>query len=418
MAIFADDIAGTVKLRALRLGSVDNGARPADERAFFNRYHKDFIQFSSMAKSHFRDEATSDWNSFRSTNSEDYVASWQAFLKRAGFLPFQQEEGVFGYVTLAGTRLFQEYVRTVEGIAEIGVSDGIVGSKTRIHAHRWDEAGKVAHWWQPDPVTPSEEYLMWLDVLNKAKARYQANPHLVISEVSKASRTGDTRKIDDWTWNPEDIHLIGIRRNQDKRDFNRGNDDLFLLLIRGMVFKFYGSTDPRPRGARSDEAYLVEGQHKYRMAWHKIGDVKKVYKALKPYTGTGVMVFRDKDGDDDFDADDIKFGLKGPNNTINIHWTGSGVHNFSQGCQVIAGSSYLNSDNKLIDCTHYASTSYAGLSQGKTRGAYNVLCDLVLAYSPLNEDVVWYTLGRDDVLDEHPDLGSDWAAMMVKNMQV
>lgn len=418
MAIFADDIAGTVKLRAIRLGSVDDGARPSDEKAFFSRYHKDFISFSSMARTHFRDEATSDWNPFKPTNSPDYVRLWQAFLKRAGFLPFHQEEGIFGYVTLAGTRLFQEYVRSVEGVAEIGVPDGIVGSKTRLHANRWDEAGKVSSWWQGDPVQPSDEYLMWMDIMKKAKARYQANPHVVISAVTNANKIGDSVKIDNWDWKPEDIHLIGIRRNQEKRDFNRGNDDLFLLLIRGMVFKFYGSTDPRPRGARSDEAYLVEGQHKYRMAWHKIGDIKKVYKALKPFSGQGVMVFRDKDGDDDFDSDDIKFGLQGPNNTINIHWTGSGVSNFSQGCQVIAGSSYLNAEKKLIDCTSFASRSYAGLSQGQTRGAYNVLCDLVLAYSPLNENAVWYTLGRDEVLDEHPDLGADWAAMMVKNMQV
>ncbi len=417
MAIFDDAIAGTVTVPTMRVGSVDNGARPNDERAFFERYHKDFIQFAAKARTHFRDEATSDWNAFRPTNGSDFVGSWQAFLKRAGFLPFEQEHGVFGYVTLAATRLFQEYIRTVEGIAEIGTPDGIVGRNTRLHANRWDKEGKVASWWQPDAAAPSKEYKMWIDIMQKSKVSNQANPHEVIAAVSAAPKTGDTRKIDDWEWKPEDIHLIGIRRNQDKRDFTRGNDDLFLLLIRGMVFKFYGSTDPRPKGARSDEAYLVEGQHKYRMAWHKIGDIKKVYKALKPHSGQGVMVFRDKDGDDDFDSDDVKLGLQGPNNTINVHWTGSGVSNFSQGCQVIAGSSYLNSDNKLIDCRAFASRSYGGLSQGQTRGAYNVLCDLVLVYSPLNQDVVWYTLGRDDVLDEHPDLGADWAAMMVKNMK-
>jgi hypothetical protein len=130
------------------------------------------------------------------------------------------------------------------------------------------------------------------------------------------------------------------------------------------------------------------------------------------------MVFRDKDGDDDFDEEDIKFGIQGPNNTINIHWTGSGISNYSQGCQVIAGSSYLNSDGELIDCSAFASPLYEGLSQGRTRGAYNVLTDLVLAYTPLNIDTVWYTLGRDEVLDLHPDLGANWSAMMVKNMHI
>ena len=203
MAIFADAVAGRVSLSALRLGSVDNGARPTDERAFFERYHKDFIQVTSKARTHFRDEATSDWNAFRPTNSPDYVKSWQAFLQRAGFLPFQQEEGIFGYVTLAGTRLFQEYVRTVEGIEEIGVPDGIVGSMTRRHAHRWDTEGKVSHWWQGDQVQPSEEYQMWMDIMQKAKARYQTDPHEVITAVSAASKTGDTRKIEDWEWKPE-----------------------------------------------------------------------------------------------------------------------------------------------------------------------------------------------------------------------
>jgi hypothetical protein len=95
-----------------------------------------------------------------------------------------------------------------------------------------------------------------------------------------------------------------------------------------------------------------------------------------------------------------------------------GSSNFSEGCQVIAGSSYLNSDNKLVDCSAFASPAYAGLSLGKTRGAYNVLCDLVMAYSPLNQDVVWYTLGRDKVLDLNPNLGAQWAEMMVKNMLI
>ncbi|WP_367389576.1 peptidoglycan-binding protein [Lewinella sp. LCG006] len=418
MPIFAADVAGTEKLKSIRLGAVDEGAKPADTKKFFERYHKDFIQSFSMARTHFRDEATSDWNAFVTTGKTDYVSSWQAFLRRAGFLPFHQENGIFGYVTLAGTRLFQEYVRTIEGIEEIGVPDGIVGGKTRFHAHRWDQEGKVCHWWRGENPPPTQEYQMWMDLLHKAKAHYQAQPHPVVKAVSERQITGDTLKVDDWQWKPEDVHLVGIRRNQEQRDFTRGNDDLFLLLIRGLVFKFYGSTDPRPKGARTDEAYLVEGQHKYRMAWHKIGDIKKVYKALKPYSGAGVMVFRDKDGDDDFDEEDIKFGIQGPNNTINIHWTGSGISNYSQGCQVIAGSSYLNSDEQLIDCSAFASPLYEGLSQGRTRGAYNVLTDLVLAYTPLDVDTVWYTLGRDEVLDLHPDLGANWSAMMVKNMEV
>lgn len=418
MSIFADEANGKIQLTSIRLGSVDDGAMPTDVGAFFKRYHRDFYAAAPKARNHFRNEANSSWSPFVASRTAGYVAAWQAFLQRAGFLPFHQENGIFGYTTLAGTRLFQEYVRTVEGIAEIGVPDGVVGAKSRAHAHRWETEGKVCHWWTGETPTPSQEYEMWIKLLNDAKAHYQTEPHPVISRVAATPKTGDTRKIDDWAWNPEDIHLLGIRRNQDKAEFNRGNDDLFVLLIRGMVFKFYGSTDPRPASSRSDEAYLVEGQHKYRMAWHKISDVAKVYKALKPYTGAGVMVFRDVAGANALTEANVARGLSGPNNSINIHWTGVGSSNFSEGCQVIAGSSYLNSDNKLVDCSAFASPAYAGLSLGKTRGAYNVLCDLVMAYSPLNQDVVWYTLGRDKVLDLNPNLGAQWAEMMVKNMLI
>jgi hypothetical protein len=155
------------------------------------------------------------------------------------------------------------------------------------------------------------------------------------------------------------------------------------------------------------------------MSWHKISDVAKVYKALRPYSGRGVLVFRDKNANDALDTADVQHGLFAPNPVINIHWSGIGRSNWSAGCQVIAGSSYLNPDGKLIDCTGFAAPGYSALGRnGKTRGAYNVLCDLVLAYSALNEDAVWYTLGRDDVLDLHPDLGAAWARMMVENMRM
>lgn len=417
--IFSDEAAGTAKYNTIRLGSFDEGSKPANLKTFFKRYHNDILH-KGKASTHFRDEATNDWNPLVSTGKPDYVKQWQAFLKRAGFLPFQQEEGIFGYVTLAASRLFQEYIRTVEGIAGIGVPDGIVGPNTRRHANRWDENGFKCSWWPDAQQGPSKEYQMWMDILKQSKEKYLRNPHPILKLVQESNNTGDSVKLSDWNWDPSNVHLLGIRRNPDKRATHRGNDDLFVLLLQGMVFKFYGSTDPKPVAAdRHDEAYLVEGQHKYRMSWHNIGQFSKVYKALKPYASKGVLVFRDSNKNDALDEADIAAGLKVPNNTINIHWSGVGSSNWSAGCQVIAGASYLNPDGQLVDCRAFAAQGYDALSQrGQTRGAYNVLCDLVLAYSPLNQNEVWYTLGRDAVLDVHPDLGADWAKMMVENMKI
>ncbi|WP_128763084.1 hypothetical protein [Leeuwenhoekiella aestuarii] len=150
---------------------------------------------------------------------------------------------------------------------------------------------------------------------------------------------------------------------------------------------------------RSDEAFLVEGQHKYRLSWHKISSAQKIYKALRPYS-KGVLVYRDKIAKNALTDADIKAGLDEPNTTINIHWSGDGNTNFSAGCQVIAGRSYIDPDGTLIDCSPYSAISYSGLSNGQTHGAYNVLSDLVVCYNKLGDDTVWYTLGRENNLKE------------------
>ena len=47
-------------------------------------------------------------------------------------------DGIFDYWTLASVRLFQEYIRTVEGI-DIGIADGRVGRGTHEHMMRCEE---------------------------------------------------------------------------------------------------------------------------------------------------------------------------------------------------------------------------------------------------------------------------------------
>ena len=70
-------------------------------------------------------------------------------------------------------------------------------------------------------------------------------------------------KIDEWDTSRDKVHLIGIRRNEDASVGTRKNDDIFVLLVNGLVFQFWGSTDPSASLAdRTDEAFLVEGQHR------------------------------------------------------------------------------------------------------------------------------------------------------------
>ncbi|PHN03495.1 peptidoglycan-binding domain-containing protein [Flavilitoribacter nigricans] len=427
--------------QVLHLGLIDEqnaAAFEAQREDYFKRYHERFWGLvGSSTRKKFRGEGSDEWVSPRSIPGDD-VKNLQTFLKKRGFMPGARVDGVYGYWTLASVRLFQEYVRTVEGLAEIGIPDGRVGSGTHRHMMRWEEQDLYCKW-GPDQreddnghfawTQTSPEYDLWMEVLPKIRDQYlealsglsgpaEELSLLQLQELNDFDKPSDSRKVADWSFDPKDIHLIGLRCNHEVGLSNRGNDDLFILLMNGMVFKFWGSTDPKPASSKANEPYLVEGQHKYRLSWHKVTAANKVYKALVPYQH-GVLVFRDWNGDDALSEDDIRKGLKfnptgiaelsNPNSTINIHWTSDGRSNWSAGCQVISGRSYVNQDGKLIDCSKFSAGSYSQLSNVSTpgvshnRGAYTFISDFVFAYAPPGIDYVVYTLGRDEHLEKLAD---------------
>jgi hypothetical protein len=253
-------------------------------------------------------------------------------------------------------------------------------------------------------------------MLENGKAHYlkESNPIIdtINKKVDELNKKGaiDTYKIQNWKFDPKDTHLIGIRRNEDNKAEKRINDDLFILLINGMVFKFWGSTDPSAHMAgRSDEAFLVEGQHKFRFGWHKVSNDNKLYQGLNPYS-RGVLVFRDKNNDNRLTEEDVLKGIDNqPNTTINIHGTGvgsDGRETWSAGCQVIAAKSYIDNNGKEWDCSPFLLSSYKKGDQTeekitKTKGAYNIFTDLIVCYRPkstLEDDYIFYTLGRDENL--------------------
>ncbi|MBK8565732.1 MAG: peptidoglycan-binding protein [Saprospiraceae bacterium] len=398
----------------LRLGKTDQGSIPADLSKYFGAYHASMAA-ALKAKRAFREEANGVWKPFEEIPGTE-VKALQQFLKDAGFMPNSKLNGIYDYSTQAAVRLFQEYIRTVEGDASIGTPDGVAGSTTFRFIEKWkaEKQGKpefVCEWGRSSSQAGSADFNYWLNILQEAKAFYstQHNPILALSE--KHTRPGDTKKIKDWDVSPDTVHLIGIRRKQEANIRRRENDDLFVLLIKGMVFKFWGSTDPNQNIIkRRDEPFLIEGQHSYKFGWHKVSDAQEVYRAFEPAT-VGVLVFRDRNNNDSLDESDIARGLDAvPNETINIHWSGKGGANFSAGCQVIAGQSYSNHKGKVIDCTAFASLNYDGLAQGKTRGAYNMLTDLILSYLPEGVFTIAYTLARDETFLRTTDINEEMIA--------
>lgn len=402
----------------LQLGNVDAGAMPPSKTQFFSRFHAT-LSDSLKRKLAFRDESNSVWKNFQEITGSN-VREIQQFLHEGGFMSRPEAvDGIFGYTTQAAVRLFQEYVRTELGDSSIGVPDGTVGPNTLRHINNWRQNGLgVANWGRSNAANPTAEFSQWLQLLERAKGHFQANPSPIRERIEAFSGATDTRKITDWDTSPGTIHLIGLRASQDISARVRDNDDLFVLLINGLVFKFWGSTDPNPGEAdRSDIPFLVEGQHLYQFGWHKIDDAKKVYRALRP-ASAGVLVFRDKNGDRALTELDILKGLDpNPNGSINIHWSGIGRSNFSAGCQVIAGKNYINEKGDLIDCSGFAASTYDQLGSQKTRGAYNVFTDLLLAYAPSGVQTIAYTLGRDETLRLSDNLNQDFVRETVEKMK-
>jgi hypothetical protein len=237
-------------------------------------------------------------------------------------------------------------------------------------------------------------------LLVMAKTRYLANPGSTLAQVNAAGAC-DTVKVADWDFDPEKVHLVGIRRRKSGSAV-QSLDDPFKLLIRGQVFTFYGSTEPGTKeGAEPKYPYLVPGQHRYRLGWHHQGDSVKVFQALKPL-GAGVLVQRSAS------VIATEAELQGPidprlNPSINVHWGGSGASDnasWSAGCQVVAGKSYSNHHAKVINCSAFGAAGYAGLGANNAagvylnKGAYTMLVSLIAALTGDSPDdkVIHYTL--------------------------
>lgn len=404
----------------LSLGKVDPGSMPVDKKEYLRPFHGSMAVKEAETK--FKDERKTTWKPFAVLNGTDKpILALQTFLKKTGFMPNTNLDGVFGYRTFSAVRLFQEYVRTIEG-KEI-VPDGIVGNGTSAHIKRWEEQGLTCEW---NKGEPSEDFLQWIQFLGKAKQYYEGETNRPVDEQNKIltfsesfAKPTATRKIKDWDISADSVHLVGIRRGQGKNfQVRNTNKDLFVLLIKGMAFYFWGSTVPRRhRNSVKDGKitktvqqkekdigypFLLEGQHQYHFGWHMQGNATKAYKALR---SPGVLVFRtDKPTSEKsidklenlsilFNDNNNKRNNRNPNNTINIHSSGIGWTNYSAGCQVIAGASYINNRGEVIDCTKGKQTKEL---IAKPHGAYGLFADLIVNYAPPQVQTVSYTLARED----------------------
>ncbi|HKQ75177.1 MAG TPA: hypothetical protein VJ810_15880, partial [Blastocatellia bacterium] len=150
-----------------------------------------------------RGEKDGEWAEFRPlSGSAMTVVDAQQFLKEAGIFPFGKLDGICGYRTLSAIRLFQEYVRTVEGEAGIGAPDGRMGPKTIAHAGRWRAKNQKVEWDSVSAANPSREYAQWMSLLHKVKEKYVASPNAMLHKVNEDTQPSDTIKVSNWDFDP------------------------------------------------------------------------------------------------------------------------------------------------------------------------------------------------------------------------
>src|SRR5262245_57792658 len=150
----------------ITLGTYDSDV----QRAALDEYieHAKKLTGVESWENRLRGEKDGEWEDFRElSGSAMTVAGAQRFLKDVGFFPFGKDDGICGYRTASAIRLFQEYVRTVEGDAQIGYPDGAMGPNTIARANRWKANHQKADWTGVTAANPSQEYAKWMSLLRK-----------------------------------------------------------------------------------------------------------------------------------------------------------------------------------------------------------------------------------------------------------
>ena len=160
------------------------------------------------------------------------VAEVQEALKAIGFFPGGKVDGICGYRTRAAMRLFQDACARSRNCR--GCRTAALARRRRQHLQRWTTKGLASEWaptierWRAGTLGQTE-YTDWLSLLGKVKEKYLASPTEMLRLVNAFPRQTDTRKVADWDFEPNAIHLVGIRRSEKTNKF----DDLFVAADQG-----------------------------------------------------------------------------------------------------------------------------------------------------------------------------------------
>ncbi|MEO0733656.1 MAG: peptidoglycan-binding protein, partial [Bacteroidota bacterium] len=201
----------------LRLGDVDASLDMTDAK--FKEYLKVYYQgqhfpFPDKILNESSYDNDKRWIGYRNL-AKDHVEELTRKLQATGFMPNANHDGLFGYVTQAAVRLFQEYVRTRDQTISKAerkqvVPDGIVGPITQAHLKRWVKAGLQPDWLRKEE--PSALALTWFNRFRSAAFQLREKPTPMIKIPESYGKKCDSLPLDKWTFSLEEPQLFGIRR--------------------------------------------------------------------------------------------------------------------------------------------------------------------------------------------------------------
>lgn len=387
----------------LSLGIYDQNVPLNEIEDYIMLWHKDLLmgQLPDIQKLAFRGQDL-QWKPLTPARSKQSTVLYlQLFLVDAGFLKPEAISGFFEYETQSAIRQFQENLM-LAGVDII--PDGTAGLNTWFAISDWKKAGRVSPYNQFSTQLPSPDYQKWMQLLDTIRTENLASPTLVQQQIEQHPNRGDTRKLEDWDLSPDSIHLLGIRRRANIKESARPNDDLFILLIKGQSFKFWGSLDPNYRQAnRPDPAFMASGQHEFKFGWQQRSNPDRSYRGLIPKSD-GVLYYRDTNRDSIFNQADIAFGLQEePNFLLSLGYTSnrSSFGTWSGGQPMICGESYVNYGGDLISYPELIGGTVELSDHEKTRGAYYTFLDLVNTLSKDPDPTVFFSIIDEEAVIQH-----------------
>ena len=92
------------------------------------------------------------------------------------------------------------------------------GNQSLAHMKRRQDNTVEADWNRFSSTNAQPAYRDWVTLLAKIKRNYQTQPIAILRKISAFCGRTAARRLSDWSFDPQRIHVVGIGRREEKPD--------------------------------------------------------------------------------------------------------------------------------------------------------------------------------------------------------